>query len=173
MGAELSTQNASAETHASQGWPAFMNAADLRSQMLKFRVHRSVLGRRVRMLDRGGGCIEYVKLSKLPKVYYQRVDAPCSQRASIPKFPHASAPHELPDGGSWPYRVTVRRPNYCEVTDPATKQCATYRRANSGIWVKVGERCDETKHDLEVAQQRRQLERQLQDQRHRDMLLAA
>lgn len=172
MGQEMSTHRA-AEKHALQGWPSFMTGTDLRLQMAKFRVRRSVLGRRVRLFDRVDGCIEYARLSKIPDraaQYYQRVDSPCLQRASVPKFPHSLAAHELPGGASVPYTVTVRRANYCELADASTKQCATYRRSGQGAWIKVAEQCRETRHDLEVELQRRQLQLQGDEQRIRDVL---
>lgn len=161
-------QNAAAEQHALQGWPAFMTQAEVEQQMTKFRVRRSVLGRRVRFLDRTGGCIEYARLGVigggLP--YFQRVDGPCEQRASIPKFPHALAPHEVAAHTS-PYSWAVRRENYAELVDYRTKKCATYRRSsNGGIWLKVAEQCRETEHESEVQQQRRRVERERENWKH-------
>lgn len=132
-----------------------MTAADLRAQMAKFRVRRSVLGRRVRLIDRVDGCIEYARLSKVPGKsvqFFQRVDGLCSGRARMPKFPDAMAARELPGGASLPYFVSVRRPNYAEVNDG--NQCATYKRSRQGVWLKVSETCRETMHDKEVDEQR-------------------
>ena len=56
-----------------------------------------------------------------------------------------------------PYVVAVGRPNYCEIADAATNQCATYKRTTYGHWRKVSEQCKETHHDLQVALQRRRL----------------
>lgn len=141
MGQQIS---ALAERHALQGWPAFMTATDLRAQMSKFRVVRSVLGRRVRLIDGLNGCIEYARLSKVPgkgAQFYQRVDGPCSERLSVPKFPHALAAHELPGGASLPYDIIMRRANRCQIADAGAAKCATYLRSKRGHWVKATEHC--------------------------------
>lgn len=154
MGQQQSTE--AAEQHALRGWPAFMTAKDVQAQMHKFRVRKSVMGWRVRFLDRTDGCIEYVKLSVQTAGgadYYQRVDGPCGERASVPKFPHALAANEL-DAPRAPYAVTINRPNYAELADRSSSKCATYRRSRQGIWVKVAEQCRETMHELEVLAQR-------------------
>lgn len=157
MGQDASTmRSAVAERHAARGWPAFLTGRLMQMQAHKFRVRRSVLGRRVRLLDRTGGCIEYARLAVpgTSTTYYQRVDGPCSGRGSVPKFPLALAPHELPGGEAMPYRVGVGRPNYAEVVDHRDGRCATYRRsAATAAWIKVAETCRETAHDAEVARQ--------------------
>lgn len=151
-----------AARHAAQGWPGFLTGRAMQAQASKFRVRRSVLGRRVRLVDRAEGCIEYARLA-VPgtgAVFYQRVDAPCGRGGGLPKFPHALVAHELPGGEGTPYAATVQRPNYAELADTRTGRCATYRRsARDGTWVKVEERCRETRHVAEVSRQRVELDR--------------
>lgn len=156
MGAQLSVQRAAAQKHAEQGWPAFLNTETVQMQMTKFRVRKSLLGRRLRFFDRTGGCIEYARLSisRGGMTFYQRVDGPCSKSTAVPKFPYALVPHELDRRAGLPYKVTVLRENYAELGEPGSlRRCASYRRSNSGVWIKVEEKCRETAHDDEVKKQ--------------------
>lgn len=169
MGQALSAQKSMAEKHAAQGWPAFLGVQDLQVQMRKFRIQKSVMGRRVRVFDRVNGCIEYNRVSFPGWVpaqqrqgashFYQRVDAPCNTKASIPKFPHALAANEIRGRGYLQmFRVAISRPAYAELVEAESRNCATYRRTNQGIWVKVSEQCKETKHALQVMKQRNKLD---------------
>lgn len=156
MGAQLSVQRAAAQKHAEQGWPAFLNSEAVQMQMTKFRVRKSLLGRRLRFFDRTGGCIEYARLSisRGGMTFYQRVDGPCNKSTAVPKFPYALVPHELDRRAGLPYKVTVLRENYAELGEPGSlRRCASYRRSNSGVWIKVEEKCRETAHDDEVKKQ--------------------
>lgn len=156
MGAQLSVQRSVAQQNAQQGWPAFMTGNAVQKQMSRFRVRRSLLGRRVRFIGRTGECIEYARLSlsRDGVPFYQRVDGPCQAGTAMPKFPFALAADELERRAGVPYKVTVLRENYAEMAEPGSvTRCASYRRASSGIWVKVEEKCRETAHDEEVKRQ--------------------
>lgn len=142
------TQSEAAEARAARGFPGFVSEAELGRLMHRCRVQRSLLGRRVRLLDGGegggGGCVvEYVRL-RTPAaagaggmLFYQRVDG----SGDPPKFPRALAPTELAEPGGAPYELEMRGDNCAaELVDPQTGQRGIYRRGGGGIWVKVQER---------------------------------
>lgn len=156
-----------AEAQATQGWPAYMTRNDVQTQMHKFRVERSLMGRRVRFFDAGNRCIEYVQLST---GHYQRVDGACGRLASVPKFPDAMAGSELPGGERMPHSVAVRRGNYAEVVDKRTRQCATYRLTTGGVWLKVEERCQVAVHEHKVRRQSAALTNQQENKMHAEVL---
>lgn len=161
-----------AEKHASRGWPSFMNDTQMQAQLSKYRMQRSLLGRRVRFTDRVDGCIEYARLMKREgssHTYFQRMDSACGGTGSPPKFPQALTANEVRGNQSiGPYRVSVYRPNYIEISDVrpgvvsaltggglSGVKCATYRRTERGTWNKIGEQCRETRHQLKINEQQR------------------
>lgn len=161
-----------AEKHALRGWPAFLNETQMQALLSKYRMQKSLLGRRIRFTDRVDGCIEYARLIKRegsPRTYFQRMDSSCGGSGFPPKFPQALAPNEGgPNQSIGPYRVTVYRPNYLEISDirPGVVsaltggglsgvKCATYRRTERGTWNKISEQCRETKHQLKINEQQR------------------
>lgn len=150
MGQEMSSQQCAAEAHAVKGWPAFMTQQDVQAQMLQSRMHKSLMGRRVRFMDPegGGGCVEYARLrsstseaaATVSAAVYQRVDGACSTLEPIPRFPHALTATE-PGSKSFPYTAVVVDGTVLGVTDTRTRARATYHRrdGSSGPWVKVSE----------------------------------
>ena len=162
MGQDLSLmaggQNRTAVEHAARGWPAFMTGSQVVQQMHKFRMRKSLMGARVRFLDSRDGCIEYVLITRGggslrggdDASWYQRVDGPCNQRASVPTFPDALTGTE-----SMPLVATATGQGYKELTKSGTSRCASYRQNEQGVWIKVGEDCRETKHRAEVKKQQR------------------
>lgn len=156
MGQTFSAQAARvrAVSLAARGWPAFMTEADARSRMSRHRVEKSLLGRRLRFSDVVGGCtVEYARLARVSgrgrQQLYQRVDGPCGEPWSTPKFPVALAvdDYRLVDRFT---RLLQPGPVVLQTFD-VSGQCATYRLTRAGpseVWVKTSETSETCQHVL-------------------------
>lgn len=154
-----------------QGWPAFLWYNELRQQMRSFRMSKSLLGRRVRLFDSRGTCIEYALIAhstRSTQKLYQRIDAPCLSRAST-----AALPQALPSTSFQPGHKhmgvlthTMVGDTRAEVQHP-TAGCATYGLTESGIWVKTRESCPELDHQKVLRQQAARLDKQQHKQQRK------
>jgi hypothetical protein len=119
---------ASADEAAARGWPAYMTAEDLRAQNRKFRVVKSLLGRRVRIMHASGAWLEY---AREPSGFYRRADG----RAES-EFPEALARREISRVGSsrhMPHEVSLLQDGTAVLVHPGTNRAATYT-SRDGIW---------------------------------------
>ena len=110
---------------ALRGWPAYLSQARLKQAMLRFRADKSLMGTRVRLIQRHGGWVEYRKLPG--RALYQRADD-----AALPDFPAHMPAWELPRGGDAPHKVLAISPGRVKLASEAGG-CCLYA-FNGEVW---------------------------------------
>lgn len=165
MGQSHSTERVAATRYSLQGWPAFLWHDELRQQMRSFRMTKSLLGRRVRLFDSRGTCIEYALVPhKSSRRLYQRVDAPCMSRAGTSRLPLALPRTSFQSGYKHMGLLTHTKDGdtRVEVQHPPSGECASYGLTESGIWLKMKGGCPELEHRRVI---RKQVARLKKDER--------